>query len=268
MAARPDRICPGDPELDQWFTPWWAAEELVADALADVGRCGLLEPSCGEGAFLGAFPADWPALGVEIDPHWAAQARELTGRDVLTADFRTVDLGDRQFGAILGNPPFGMPMVEGLVDRAHAILPDEGLLAVILPAFCFQTASRVGRWMDLFSLDVNMIPRQLFPGIKQALVWAKFRKTSGRRFFGLMLFREQYDIEQMPRDLRNAVHGPGTWREVVRLALESLGGAASLPAIYDRITPERRSASRHWQPKVRQILQLYHRPVERGRWAL
>lgn len=44
--------------------------------------------------------------------------------------------------------------------------------------------------------------------------------------------------------------------------------AAALAAIYDMIMPERREGRSHWKEKVRQILQLYHRPIERGRWAL
>lgn len=258
----------GEPDLDQWFTPFWAAEELVEDALRDLGPCALLEPSCGVGAFLAAFPSDWAAMGVEIDPQLAGRAADLTGRQVLVGDYRTIDLAGLEFGGVIGNPPFGEQMVESLIDRSHELLPDEGLLATILPAYCFQTASRVTRWGERFSIDVKMIPRQLFPGMEKPLVWAKFRKNNGRRFWGLMLFREQRDLELMPKHLREALRGPGTWRECVRLALESLGGAASVAAVYDQITPERRGASGHWRPKVRQTLQRYFRPIERGRWAL
>lgn len=82
-----------------------------------------------------------------------------------------------------------------------------------------------------------------------------------------MLFTEQRDIEMMRRDFRGALERPGSWRETVRIALESLGGEASLGAIYDMITPERR-VSQHWQPKVRQILQLHFSNRGRGRWAI
>lgn len=258
----------GGADLDQWFTPFWAAEELVEDALRDLGPCPLLEPSCGEGAFLAAFPADRDAMGIEIDPQLAARASALTGRPVLVGDYRTIDLAGREFGGLIGNPPFGEQMVEGLIERSHQLLPPEGLLATILPAYCFQTASRVTRWGERFSIDVKLIPRQLFPGMEKPLVWAKFRKTGGRRFWGLMLFREQRDLELMARRYHDALRAPGTWRECVRLALEALGGEASVAAIYDQLTPARRGASDHWRPKVRQTLQRHFRPVERGRWAL
>jgi adenine-specific DNA-methyltransferase len=258
----------GDRQLDQWFTPFWAAEALVDDALRGEGPIPCLEPACGTGSFLAAIPPAFPAFGIDIDPLVIPAARANSGREVLLGDFRTIDLAGREIAAILGNPPFAMATVEGFVDRAHQLLPDGGLLAMILPAFAFQTPSRVVRWMELFSIDVQLIPRTLFPKISQALVWAKYRKAGERRFHGLMLFREQRDVELMRDHIRAALIGPGTWREAVGAALESLGGHAPLPAIYDAITPERRRGRPFWQEKVRQTLQAHFQPIERGRWAL
>ncbi len=258
----------GQAGLDQWFTPFWAAEELVADALRGIGRVSICEPSCGTGSFLAAIPAAYDAFGIDIDPAVIPAAQANSGREILIGDFRTIDLTGRDVQAIMGNPPFGMDVVDGFVDRAHQLLPDDGLLAMILPAFAFQTPSRVVRWMELFSIDVSLIPRTLFPRISQALVWAKYRKGALRRYHGLMLFAEQRDIELMHASARRAAVGPGTWREVVRGALESSGGTGSLSSIYDRIAPERVAGKANWQAKVRQILQLYFEPIERGRWAL
>jgi len=258
----------GSAALDQWFTPFWAAEELVEDVLRDLGTVSIIEPSCGTGSFLAAIPAHCPAIGIDIDPAVIPAAIANSGREVLLGDFRSIDLAGRDVELIVGNPPFGMATVEGFVDRAHQLLPEGGTLALILPAFAFQTPSRVTRWMELFSIDVSLIPRTLFPRISQALVWAKYRKAADRRFVGLMLFREQRDVELTRDHVREALVRPGTWRAAVRAALESLGGEASLPAIYDAITPERHAGRAHWQAKVRQTLQLYCRPVERGRWAL
>lgn len=257
----------GDPEHDQWFTPFWAAEELVDDALRGLGMVSILEPACGTGAFLTAIPQSYEAFGIDIDPKVIPAAMANSGREVIVGDYRTVDLAGREVQLVIGNPPFPMATVEGFMRRSYQLLPDGGMVAMILPAFAFQTPSRVAHWMDQFSIDVAMIPRTLFGRIKQALVWAKFVKNGHRRYHGLLLFAEQRDIEQMRPMFRDALARPGTWREVVHRALEALGGEASLAAIYDLITPERR-VSRHWQPKVRQTLQMHHRPIERGRWAL
>lgn len=257
----------GDAALDQWFTPFWAAEELAADALRGLGVVSVCEPSCGTGAFLAAVPPSCAAFGVEIDPRVVPAAVANSGREVLLGDFLTVDLDGRTIEVVMGNPPFAMATIERFIARSYRLLPEGGMVAMILPAFAFQTPSRVSGWMRRFSIDVNLIPRTLFPRISQALVWAKYIKTGERSFHGLMLFTEQRDVELMRPAVREALAGPGTWREVVRLALESLGGAASLAAIYDRVMPERR-VSPHWQPKVRQILQLHFRSIERGRWAL
>lgn len=264
MIRKPHRH--GSPALSQWFTPFWAAEELVEDALRELGDVSIVEPSCGSGAFLAAFPTSCPAFGVEIDAGMVPQAIANSGREVLLGDFRTVDLGGRTIEAVIGNPPFDMAVVDGFLDRAHALLPDDGLVAMILPASAFRT-KRVVRWSDRFSLDVNLIPKTLFGKLRDPLIWAKLRKGRPRTFAGLMLFAEQRDVEAMRRDIRSALERPGTWRAAVQLALESLGGAAALADIYEQITPERR-VSPHWQPKVRQILQYHFRSVGRGQWAL
>lgn len=258
----------GDAALSQWFTPFWVAEELVDDALRTLGRdIHVAEPSCGTGAFLTAIPKSCPAFGVDIDPSVVPAAIANSGREVLIGDFRTVDLGQRQVEALIGNPPFEVDIIEGFLDRAHQILPDDGLIAMVLPAYAFQTPSRVSKWMDRFSIDVNMIPRTLFPGLSKPLVWAKYTKTSLRRFSGLMLFAETRDIEQMRPAIREALARPGTWRSAIFSALESLGGQASLPAIYDAISPERQTST-HWRPKIRQTLQRNFQSLGNGRWAL
>jgi site-specific DNA-methyltransferase (adenine-specific) len=258
----------GCPTLDQWFTPFWIAEELVAHALRGMGQISVCEPSCGNGAFLTAIPKSCEAFGVDIDERVLPIAMANSGREVLLGDFRTVDLTGREVHAVIGNPPFKMDLVDEFLDRAWGLLPDGGLVGMILPAYAFQTPRRVARHMERFSIDVNLIPRTIFPRISKSLVWAEYRKTEARTFAGLMLFGEQRDFELMRPAIKRALERPGTWREAVRVALESLGGEASLPAIYDRICPERQQASRHWQPKVRQILQLYFARVGEARWAL
>jgi site-specific DNA-methyltransferase (adenine-specific) len=256
----------GDLTLDQVFTPFWAAEELVADALAGLGRVHVAEPFCGTGAFLAAIPAACPAFGVDIDPKAAAVARATSGRDVIEGDFLTVDLTGRKIELLLGNPPFDMALLDALLDRAHVLLPEDGLVAMILPAYTFQTPSRVARYMERFAIDVNLIPRTLFPGLSKPLTWAKFTKTGRRYVAGLMLFAEKRDVDGMRDELRDALSRPGTWREAVSIALRELGGAAPVQDIYEAIVPERR-CSPHWRPKIRQTLQRHFTSLGGGRWG-
>src|SRR3546814_2592725 len=99
-------------------------------------------------------------------------------------------------------------------DVCSADLPDDGLVAMVLPAYAFQTPSLVSKWMDRFAIDVNMIPRTLFPGLSKPLVWAKYTKTSQRRFSGIMLFAETRDIEQMRPAIRADRQGGGRERGI------------------------------------------------------
>lgn len=257
----------GDASLSQWFTPFWVAEELVDDALKNIGHASVLEPSCGTGAFLTAIPKNMPALGIDIDPRVVTAAVANSGRDVIVGDFRTHHLNGFKPEVIVGNPPFEMNSINGFLDRAHAILPDDGLIAMVLPAYAFQTPSQVTRWMDMFAIDVNMIPRTLFPGLSKPLVWAKYTKTAERRFSGMMLFAETRAIEDMKPAIRKALESPGTWKSAVQTALDSLGGEANMASIYEAMAPERRQTE-HWKPKVRQTLQRGFTPLGNGRWSI
>ena len=88
-AGRPERDVAG---LGQVFTPA-AIVDLMLTLVRNCGR--VLEPACGDGAFLQHFPF---ALGIEIDPrHAPAGARVM--------DF--FELPERElFATIIGNPPY------------------------------------------------------------------------------------------------------------------------------------------------------------------
>src|SRR3546814_9329179 len=71
----------GNAALSQFFTPFWVAEELVNDALRNLGTdINIAETSRGTGAFLAAIPKTCLASGVEIDP--ALFPTPLPNRDV------------------------------------------------------------------------------------------------------------------------------------------------------------------------------------------
>lgn len=257
-----------DESLSQFFTPSWAAELLVANALEGLGVVDVLEPSCGNGQILGAIPSTHGALGVEIDPRMAREARRRTGRDVVCGDFSTVDIGVRTFGAIIGNPPFVSGAIEALVARAHGLLPEGGVLGLVLPAHIPASSDRIARWRERFSIEVQLLPRMLFPRLRLPLTWTRMVRTANRTLVGVLLFDEQQDISAMPDASRRSFQAGRTWREVIGEALETLGGEASLRDIYAAVEPRRRSTNAFWRDKTRQILAMHYVRVDETRWRL
>lgn len=256
--------------LGQWMTPFWAAEELVARYFDDLrGHDAVIEPSCGTGAFLRAVPRHIPALGVEIDPSLADQARQNSGRQVVTGDFRTVALS-LQPTAIIGNPPFNMEVFDGMLKRAFSLLPIGGAAGFILPAYAFQTPSRTLGYAERWSLRADLLPRSLFPRLTTPLVFAMFRKDLQRTMVGFALYQEQHDIERMPAAYQQVLKAGrgGLWREVVATALLNLGGEASLDSIYRAVEGRRPTGNRWWKEKVRQTLQSGFIRRADGRWSL
>lgn len=53
----------------QYFTPSYAAKLIYKHYFSDLTSSDVvLEPTCGDGAFLSVIPIDIQAFGVEIDP--------------------------------------------------------------------------------------------------------------------------------------------------------------------------------------------------------
>ncbi|QCB51988.1 SAM-dependent methyltransferase [Rhodococcus sp. PAMC28707] len=99
-----------------YYTPDHVARYLTRWALAD-GATSVLEPSCGDGAFLKAVvELDQPPAtvhGVELDPSEAAKAQKVLGRPskarkVFAMDFLSYAQmpGRSRYDAAVGNPPF------------------------------------------------------------------------------------------------------------------------------------------------------------------
>ncbi|GMG94766.1 hypothetical protein ACUXAV_005022 [Cupriavidus metallidurans] len=246
-------------QLGQYPTPAWAAEQLVERYFGDLGRDDLvIEPACGPGAFLGAIPTDVPAIGVEIDPLAAECARVATGREVITGDFCTVDLEARPT-AIIGNPPFKLALVDKFLARAHALLPEGGRVGFLLPAYAFQTASRVVDYNQRWTIAQELVPRNVFDGLRLPLVFALFHKERHRRLLGFALFHETVAVQRMQDDYQVVLkQGSGPiWRKVIELALRRLGGEASLADIYEELQRNRPTETRWWKEKIRQTLRRY-----------
>lgn len=256
--------------LGQWMTPAWAAKELVDGYYPDLtpGDC-VIEPSCGQGAFLDALPKDIPALGIEIDPALADIARASTGRPVLVGDFRTIDIPCRPT-LILGNPPFSQSTVQGFLERAYDLLPEDGRVGLVLPCYIFQTASSVTRMARKWGLRQDMLPRNIFTNLHLPLCFAQFTRGAGRRMVGFSLYHETEAVMSLQRRYRALLENgeQSVWAAVVFAAMERLGGSASLRGIYEEIQGHQPTGNPFWKAKVRQTLQRRARRLTRGQWAL
>jgi adenine-specific DNA-methyltransferase len=268
-ACRPYQVT-----LNQYFTPGYATEALVHRHFSQLGASDLvIEPACGDGGFLAALPLHVPAIGVEIDPVIAALARANTGRTVITGDFRSAVLPDRA-AAVIGNPPFNAKLISQFLDRSWSLLDEGGVAGFILPAYVLQTSTAVNRFHRRWSIEQELLPRNLFPRLKLPIVFSIFRKERVRRLVGFFLYAEAADIAAMHRDCRRIAEQSGkpqTWRAVTLYALRSLGGDATLDALYRAIEPRRPSlANRYWEARIRNVLQTCDdfEPVCRGRWRV
>lgn len=261
-------------ELCQFNTPVWVAQALVDRYFPRISSADrMLEPTCGPGAFLQAIAPEVAALGIEIDPVVAQRARDNTGREVITGNFLDVDLPwDPTF--IIGNPPFRAAVIDSILDRCHRILPEGGEAGFILPAYIMQTAGRVSRYGDRWSLSIELMPRDAFHArMRTPLLFAMFQKNAARRLIGFVLYRECDDLHQMAkpyRELLSSYEGP-VWLATCRLALRRLGGAASLKQIYAELERNRPTRTNWWREKIRQTLRVYgnvFEPLGEGRYVL
>lgn len=244
-------------KLHQWFTPMWAAEAIFDRYYRDLNTSDIvLEPSCGDGALLAAVPKEIPAFGVEIDPKLATLARVSTGRDVICGDFRTVPLRSAPT-AILGNPPFAAEVFDGMLSRAHSLLPLGAPAGFILPAYMLQTPSRIDGYLQNWSLSIELLPRTLFQRLSKPLVFCMFRKGRSRRLVGFALYHEASSIEHLHpayRELIAKTRG-SAWAAAVATALANLGGEADLQTLYRAMEHRRPTGNQWWKDKVRQVVQ-------------
>lgn len=258
--------------LDQWFTPPWASERLVELFFPDLSSDDVvLEPSCGDGSFLQAVPAEVPAFGIEIDPFLAITARENTGRTIIDGDFRTVKIPEKPT-VILGNPPFQAELLNEFLGRSHQLLNEGQKVGFLLSIHLLQTPSSVIRWNENWSMSQNLVPRTLFPKAIRPLSFVIFTKDKKRQLLGgFSLYHEASDVSGMPKRIKailKCVTPATTWRSVVTLALQELGGKAHVREIYAVVEPKKPSGNRWWKEKIRQTLQRYCQSPEKGVWAL
>lgn len=259
-------------ELNQYFTPVWAAERLLQRHFADLGpRDTVLEPSCGDGRFLMAVPACVAAYGVEIDPHWAACARVNSGRDVLEGDFTQIIL-PRPPTVIVGNPPFKSSLIDAFLARCHDILEYGGRVGFVLPVYYMQTASVIVRLQKQFSISQEMLPRNIFQNMEKPIMWAMFTKEKRTFLSGFFLYEETAALADLNKEAKQLVVGntssPTCWRDAVTMALESLGGRANLQQIYQCLEKKRPSENPWWREQIRKVAGQHFVRIGAGEYAL
>jgi hypothetical protein len=135
-------------DLQYYPTPAAVVERVLDDIYIREGE-RVLEPSCGCGRFLDALRAKRAvAVGIEVDPGRAAQAR-AKGHRVLQANFlETVPTGD--YDHVVMNPPFYGQHYAKHVNHALKFLKPGGKLTAILPATArYDHGLLEGRWQDL-----------------------------------------------------------------------------------------------------------------------
>jgi len=259
------------PILSTFQTPSWACEAIVERYYGDLtSNDRVLEPTCGEGHFLDAFPSDIPVLGIEIDEGRAAIARQRTGRQVIVGDVLGMPDPGTQPTLIVGNPPFEATFVDALLDRAYRWLPDGGRCGLILPAFVMSTSSRVMREHGRWSVSADMIPRELFPHLRMPVLFARFEKRRQRALVGFALFPDMWAVRCLAKRARHILENGRrpVWKSVVFDAIRECGGEASLDVLYRAIEGRRPTDNPHWRAKIRQVVHCYCRRTGRAVYAL
>lgn len=259
-------------ERGQVFTPRWLADLIIATQYSWLRQGDtVIEPTCGPGAFLQALPDSVSAIGVEIDPRLAEKARAAAPNcQVITGDFRSVDLPDG-VAAVIGNPPFELDFIDDLLARSWHQLRHEGEVGLILPAYALQTASRVCRYNQRWSIESQGMPRTIFKGLQKPLVWARFIKDDLRRMVGLLFYQEAEAVNRLPARYRTLFIDQAKaplWPSVVEQALCDLGGEGDLVDVYRVIEGNRPSGTAHWKAQVRKVLQQSFVRTAPARYAL
>jgi hypothetical protein len=251
----------------QYWTPEWAAVELVEKFFPDLSpRDLVLEPSCGLGAFLKAIPESVPAIGVELDPSVAEEARTNTGREI-TGDFTSVAL-PAGITAVVGNPPFAVHTIGQFLARISQLAECKSC-GLLLPAYAMQTHNTVERWREKWSMRAELIPRRLFPRLRLPLIFVLFERSRSRSMVGFALYDQAVQFDRLTpfarEILTNGEAKKNTWRALVDSVLLDLG-EADLEDIYRAVEPRRPTPNAWWREKIRQVLQLHAIRVSPGRY--
>jgi adenine-specific DNA-methyltransferase len=247
-------------ELGQYFTPAWACELIVRNYYPNLNKFDVVrDPACGDGRFLAAIPAHVPAFGIEIDPVMAQLARQVSGRDVICADFATYGMATmpEQTTLFIGNPPFKYRTIMIFLDVCWRLLQEGGRVGFILPSSFFQTSTTLPK-LAHWSLAQDMLPRDLFDGLRLPLNFVQFTKSQHPVIAGFFLYTERAMLNSLRKYFREMFTGnksrPNVWKEAVYAALKVRGGRATLAQLYETIEESPPTDGNQWiREKVRQV---------------
>lgn len=258
--------------LNQYFTPVWVPEMLIQRHYGRLSaRDVLVDPSCGDGRFLMPIPKGVQAYGVEIDPEQAHAAIRNSGRDVITGDFRLVDLPKRPT-VVIGNPPFQASLIEDFLARCYEVMEYGGRVGFILPVYIFQTSNTVMRYARKWSIQHELMPRDMFAGLKMPIMFAQFTKEKKTIVSGLFLYAETASLVELKPEFRGMFQGndsrANVWKDCVHEAMNICGGRATLQQLYQCIERKRPTGTAFWREKIRQTAGNYFSRIGRAEYCL
>ncbi len=262
----------------QFFTPPRLAAWMVETALTLLPRReSMLDPACGDGAFL--EPARslgfTEIVGIEVDPDvWAAAGRRLKGTPGLSLHLGDaldwVDMLEGRFDLVATNPPFSAKygrvkeasklqrFTLGAGRRSEAIevlflelcvraLREGGMLAIVLPEGLFANLPyrRVREWLlrHVRPLAVISLSRQFFPAKSCVLI---ARREPVDPSMGVLLAHVEGE-EDLSRVSRQLQEGEGFWKPVEALIEDMTPLHHLAPSAWPTVFPMRPLKELLWE---------------------
>lgn len=243
-------------------TPTWAADLILNNRIPYNDDSYFLEPTCGDGRWLDVIPQPCRKLGVELRADLVQVAR-TKGHTIIHGNALEVPFPTGITHAI-GNPPFEADFIDALLDKLHRTLPnDNGLAAFVLPTYYLQTSVHAYRLAQRWEIDVELIPRDIYPGLSKPLMLTRLWRNKAKRGLGLFLYAETVDMRSMNNAARDNADRK-TWAQFVLDILEHLGGEATLEQMYRAASSKRPTANPFWQEQLRKVLRKVAINTDRG----
>ena len=243
-----------------------------------------------------------PYCGLDLNPN-PIRKDIISGYNVLTDDIPDEFYGKEMvfmhppYGEEIGIPYAGSqwkaPNIEELKKQDLGQMPWPAFIqALNFVVMKFYASLDKGARMAILMGDVkrkgklySMLCDIVKPGqLEQVIIkaqhncWSDSNSYSNRNFvpieheYILVLKKAaEYIVDfSLPKQYQSDIRdlSTATWKDVINAVMEHLNGKASLEQIYAELEGHKRcSTCVDWKAKVRQTLQKYCVPVERGVWA-